>query len=705
MSRPPAAAQPNQPMNAATPTPRPNPAPIAFAGPFQPPGVPRPAPYPAPFYQTRRPLVFPPVLPPGAFGGPRVYQPPPPPLGGFPPHPGTPLNPFGLPGFRPSHTYHPVSVLSHQRPAVIDGTFGPGAVTRPPITPVPSANVFGLGAVTRPRPFMTPVPPANVFGPGAVTRPPIAFVPPANVFGPGAMARPPITLVPPANVFGPGATARPPITPVPPANVFGPGATARPPITPVPPANVFGPGAVARPPIAPVPSANVFGPGAVTRPPIAPVPPANVFGHGAVTRPPIAPVPPANVFGHGAVTRPPMTPVPPATDFGPGAVTRPHIAPVPPVNEPQFKVYVGKIASTVDNNFVLSLLQVCGIVKSWNPVTNPIDGTPTGFGFCDFESAEGSLRAWRLLNKLRIDGQELLVNVNEATRQHLQKYCENTTEEKANEIDMAAMQMIHSMVEERMRCKFLGSPIQSVQASTSISDEKGDGHTRSGALEERTSKRQREKEEHLGENKVVCLQGWKDKEVISAGKPFLQIDAMSSMYVPMEPESTIEHERKRQRREIDGFHKSNGEGKGIVSLPVLVSDKLNSSASGEKVSFELQATSKSGNKETFDAEQLLAAIPKTKEELFAYDVNWAIYDKHGLHERMRHWVSEKSIEVFGEEIAEFVEYVVASTKEHVDAPRMLEALVSLMDDSAEKFILSLWTELIFEIKKAETGLA
>lgn len=249
------------------------------------------------------------------------------------------------------------------------------------------------------------------------------------------------------------------------------------------------------------------------------------------------------------------------------------------------------------------------------------------------------------------------VNVNEATREHLQKYCENTTEEKANEADMAAMQTIHSMVEERMRSKFLGSPIPPVQVSASISDEKGDGHTRSGALEDRKSKRQREKEEHLGESKVVCLQDWKDREVISAGKSSLQIDAISSMYVPMEPESTIEHERKRHRREsecifsflnlqyllhivvtlklnlvllrwtVDGFHKSNGEGKGIVSVPGLVSDKLNSSAPGEKVSFELQATSKSGNKETLDAEQLLAAIPKTKEELFAYDVNWAIYDK------------------------------------------------------------------------------
>ena len=75
---------------------------------------------------------------------------------------------------------------------------------------------------------------------------------------------------------------------------------------------------------------------------------------------------------------------------------------------------------------------------------------------------------------------------------------------------------------------------------------------------------------------------------------------------------------------------------------------------------------------------------------------------------MRPWISEKTAEIFGEEIPEFVDYVlsvVASTKEHVEAPRMLEALASLMGHSAEKFALSLWTKLIFEIKKVEAGLA
>jgi hypothetical protein len=77
----------------------------------------------------------------------------------------------------------------------------------------------------------------------------------------------------------------------------------------------------------------------------------------------------------------------------------------------------------------------------------------------------------------------------------------------------------------------------------------------------------------------------------------------------------------------DGFHKSSDEETGIVSVPALVSDKQDSGAPGEKVGLQLQAPSKSGNEETLDAKQLLAAVPKTKEELFAYDVDWAIYDK------------------------------------------------------------------------------
>ncbi|KAK1630587.1 hypothetical protein QYE76_004902 [Lolium multiflorum] len=420
---------------------------------------------------------------------------------------------------------------------------------------------------------------------------------------------------------------------------------------------------------------------------------------------------------------------------GPVAVSRPPtvFAPVAPADEPQFIVFVGRIASTVNSNFVLSLLQVCGVVKSWNRVRNP-DGTRTAFGFCEFDSAEGGLRARQLLNKLSIDGQELVLNVNEAT-----KLGENTTEQNAREAetetmdgmvcladngndssraipdltemgavvggqmssqgktkrcrydteeysdaDKDAMQKIRFMIEDRMKSKL------EVREDGEVSE---DGE----------SSLQIREDGEVSENGESSLQIREDGELSEDGTSSLQIDAVSSMHIPMDWEPTVDHKRKRQHMESDGFHKSSDEETGIVSVPGLVSDKQDSGAPGEKVGLQLQAPSKSGNEETLDAKQLLAAVPKTKEELFAYDVDWAIYDKHGLHEKMRPWISEKTTEIFGEEIPEFVEYVVASTKEHVEAPRMLEALASLMDHSAEEFLLWLWTKLIFEIKKAETG--
>lgn len=55
------------------------------------------------------------------------------------------------------------------------------------------------------------------------------------------------------------------------------------------------------------------------------------------------------------------------------------------------------------------VLQFCGHVKSCLRAEDPTTKKPKGFGFYEFESAEGSLRAIRLLTKLTIDGQELLV--------------------------------------------------------------------------------------------------------------------------------------------------------------------------------------------------------------------------------------------------------------------------------------------------------
>ncbi|CAN4124243.1 unnamed protein product [Withania somnifera] len=105
-----------------------------------------------------------------------------------------------------------------------------------------------------------------------------------------------------------------------------------------------------------------------------------------------------------------------------------------------------------------------------------------------------------------------------------------------------------------------------------------------------------------------------------------------------------------------------------------------------------------------DAKQLIDMIPKTKDELFSYEINWAIYDKNALHERMRPWISKKITDFLGEEEPTLVDYIVSSTQEHVKATEMLERLQSILDEEAEMFVLKMWRMLIFEIKKVETGL-
>ena len=54
-------------------------------------------------------------------------------------------------------------------------------------------------------------------------------------------------------------------------------------------------------------------------------------------------------------------------------------------------------------------MKLCGPVKNWKRAQDPTTGAPKGFGFCEFDSAESVLRALRLLSKLNVDGQELVV--------------------------------------------------------------------------------------------------------------------------------------------------------------------------------------------------------------------------------------------------------------------------------------------------------
>lgn len=80
--------------------------------------------------------------------------------------------------------------------------------------------------------------------------------------------------------------------------------------------------------------------------------------YGTMVRPSFPPRPPGAVNVLPAVSRPPVAGIPPVRPVIP-PVVRPVVAPsITPADKPQTTVYIGKIASTVENEFMLSLLQV-----------------------------------------------------------------------------------------------------------------------------------------------------------------------------------------------------------------------------------------------------------------------------------------------------------------------------------------------------------
>merc|ERR1712166_923167 len=98
------------------------------------------------------------------------------------------------------------------------------------------------------------------------------------------------------------------------------------------------------------------------------------------------------------------------------------ISAAPQAKEQHTTVYVGKIPQGLPDTFLKELLEKCGVVSSWERVTDPTTGQPKSFGFCKFADADGVLRALRLLNALDVDSSQLLLKVDQKTQSYLDAY-------------------------------------------------------------------------------------------------------------------------------------------------------------------------------------------------------------------------------------------------------------------------------------------
>ncbi|EOD18541.1 putative RNA-binding protein, partial [Emiliania huxleyi CCMP1516] len=132
--------------------------------------------------------------------------------------------------------------------------------------------------------------------------------------------------------------------------------------------------------------------------------------------PPGYPPPPG--YGAPMPPRPPGPPVPPS-----GPVPPP--GPAPPARLPPERsctLYIGKIPAAAADAFIAELLSCCGTLMQWKRSVDPESGQSKSFGFCDFATGEGVLRALRLLPAVRLGGADLMLKVDQKTHDFLKEY-------------------------------------------------------------------------------------------------------------------------------------------------------------------------------------------------------------------------------------------------------------------------------------------
>jgi len=71
-------------------------------------------------------------------------------------------------------------------------------------------------------------------------------------------------------------------------------------------------------------------------------------------------------------------------------------------------------------------------VLNWRRVTDPVTSKPKSFGFCDFDNADGALKALRALNGLKIDGGEIMAKVDEKEQKLLDEHTAKKPKVKEN---------------------------------------------------------------------------------------------------------------------------------------------------------------------------------------------------------------------------------------------------------------------------------
>lgn len=94
--------------------------------------------------------------------------------------------------------------------------------------------------------------------------------------------------------------------------------------------------------------------------------------------------------------------------------------------------------------------------------------------------------------------------------------------------------------------------------------------------------------------------------------------------------------------------------------------------------------------------QLVDRIPKDRDPLFKFAINWAVVEAHGIvDDKLRPWIVKKIVEYLGEEEETLIDFIITKLKQRSPPSAILKELKLVLDDDAEIFVLKLWRMLAF----------
>lgn len=149
--------------------------------------------------------------------------------------------------------------------------------------------------------------------------------------------------------------------------------------------------------------------------------------------------------------------------------------------------------------------------------------------------------------------------------------------------------------------------------------------------------------------------------------------------------------RQGQGEAREGGAQAQGEGGALHSCPSV--SLLSRSAGGTPTAARLSvrvgrlpsnsppnpsSTAAQEQEEKKKLQALILSIPKEREEIFAFPVNWALFDREKMSETVAKWTAKKVQELLGQEEQSLVEFIVEKVQGHAPPSELVADLQGIL---------------------------